>query len=140
MKVYLDDTRDTPAGWIRVYWPDEAIELLKTGEVTEISLDHDLGDDARGTGYDVVLWLEKRVFSAGFVPPFFKGDIVPPKMTVHSANTSARDRMNAGIASIMKRSPLTALGKQGDVFYAQHRNGDLWYKMHNGKGWGPVAK
>ncbi|VAW81561.1 hypothetical protein MNBD_GAMMA12-2513, partial [hydrothermal vent metagenome] len=56
MKVYLDDERPTPEGWVRVYWPDEAIELLKTGKVKEISLDHDLGDDERGTGYDVVLW------------------------------------------------------------------------------------
>lgn len=37
------DERDTPAGWIRVYWPDEVIKLLKTGKVTEISVDHDLG-------------------------------------------------------------------------------------------------
>ena len=51
MKVYLDDGRKTPDGWYRVYWPDEAIELLKTGKVTEISFDHDLGDDERGTGY-----------------------------------------------------------------------------------------
>jgi len=56
MKVYLNDERKTPDGWVRVYWPDEAIELLKTGCVADISLDHDLGDDERGTGYDVVLW------------------------------------------------------------------------------------
>ncbi len=49
MKVYLDDLRTEPKGWRRVYWPDEAIELLATGTVEEISLDHDLGDDDRGT-------------------------------------------------------------------------------------------
>jgi len=43
MKVYLDDERKTPDGWRRVYWPEEAIELLKSGDVKEISLDHDLG-------------------------------------------------------------------------------------------------
>jgi hypothetical protein len=47
MKVYLDDERTTPEGWHRVYWPDKAIALLKTGDVTQISLDHDLGDDDR---------------------------------------------------------------------------------------------
>ena len=26
-------------------WPDEVIALLQTGEVEELSLDHDLGDD-----------------------------------------------------------------------------------------------
>lgn len=57
MKVFLDDERATPEGWLSVYWPDEAMALLQTGQVTEISQDHDLGDDARGTGYDVVLWI-----------------------------------------------------------------------------------
>lgn len=55
MKIYLDDERPTPKGWHRVYWPEEAIVLLQQGTVTEVSLAHDLGDDAHGTGYDVVL-------------------------------------------------------------------------------------
>jgi hypothetical protein len=93
MKVYLDDERKTPTGWLRVYWPDEAIALLQTGRVTDISLDHDLGDDSRGTGYDVVLWIEKAVALNGFKPP---------QITVHSANPSARMRMLAGIAAIEK--------------------------------------
>jgi hypothetical protein len=25
MKVFLDDERATPEGWVRVYWPDEAV-------------------------------------------------------------------------------------------------------------------
>ena len=66
MKVYLDDERKPPAGWTLVRWPDEAIKLLKTGRVTDISLDHDLGDDARGTGNDVILWIEEQVFTKGF--------------------------------------------------------------------------
>lgn len=92
MKVYLDDERATPEGWVRVYWPDEAIELLKTGTVEEISLDHDLGDDERGTGYDVVLWIEEAVVCRGFVPP--------ARISVHSANSSAREKMLAGIKTI----------------------------------------
>ncbi|MFN7891491.1 MAG: cyclic-phosphate processing receiver domain-containing protein [Pirellula sp.] len=95
MKVYLDDERSTPAGWVRVYWPSEAIELLKSGKVTEISLDHDLGDDERGTGYDVVLWIEEQVVLHGFVPP---------KISVHSANVSARAKMEAGIQAIIARA------------------------------------
>ncbi len=91
MRLYLDDQRPTPPGWVRVYWPDEAIALLETGKVDEISLDHDLGDDARGTGYDVVLWVEEAVALRGFRPP---------KMVVHSANSSARQKMLAGIAAI----------------------------------------
>ena len=91
MKVYLDDERTTPEGWVRVYWPDEAIALLDSGDVTEISLDHDLGDDERGTGYDVVLWIEEQVALHGFAPPAMK---------VHSANVSARTKMESGIRAI----------------------------------------
>ena len=29
MRIYLDDERTTPDGWVRVYWPDEAIALLR---------------------------------------------------------------------------------------------------------------
>jgi len=91
MKVYLDDERQAPEGWHQVRWPDEAIELLASGEVTDLSLDHDLGDDERGTGYDVVLWVEEAVVKHGFAPP---------RMKVHSANTSARVKMEAGIRAI----------------------------------------
>jgi hypothetical protein len=38
MRVFLDDARKTPESWVRVYWPVEAIELLKKGEVIEVSL------------------------------------------------------------------------------------------------------
>lgn len=93
MKVYLDDLRETPEGWVRVYWPDEAIDLLKTGAVEKISLDHDLGDDDRGTGYDVVLWIEEAVVINNFSPPIIK---------VHSANSAARKRMESGILSIKR--------------------------------------
>ena len=91
MKVYLDDVRVAPDGWRQARWPDEVIELLQSGEVTHLSLDHDLGDDERGTGYDVVLWLEEAVATRGFKPPHVK---------VHTANTSARVKMEAGIRSI----------------------------------------
>ena len=69
MKIYLDDEREAPPGWHLVKTSDEAIELLNGGSVTEISLDHDLGDDRAGTGYDVILWIEKAVIEEGFIPP-----------------------------------------------------------------------
>ncbi|MEY8251922.1 MAG: hypothetical protein RPR91_06025 [Colwellia sp.] len=93
MKVYLDDERRTPEGWVRVYWPEEAIELLMTANVTEISLDHDLGNDDHGTGYDVVLWIEEAVITRSFKPP---------KIKVHSSNPSARIKMELGISNIEK--------------------------------------
>ncbi|MGH8079724.1 MAG: cyclic-phosphate processing receiver domain-containing protein [Lysobacter sp.] len=101
MRVYLDDERDTPPGWERVYWPDEAIALLQTGAVLELSLDHDLGDDARGTGYDVVVWIERAVIERGFEPP---------RIAVHSANPAARLRMQAGIEAIARAVAVRAEG------------------------------
>ena len=91
MKLYLDDERPAPPGWRLVRWPDEVIALLESGEVTHLSLDHDLGDDERGTGYDVVLWIEEAVALRRFAPPL---------LTVHSANSSARQKMEAGIRAI----------------------------------------
>ncbi|MBW6123127.1 hypothetical protein KZ843_09540 [Pseudomonas aeruginosa] len=93
MKVFLDDERSTPEGWVRTFWPDETIELLKGGSVTELSLDHDLGDDDRGTGYTVLLWLEEQVALNG---------IVPPTIRIHSANSSARLKMEAAVVTIGK--------------------------------------
>lgn len=99
MKVYLDDERKAPAGWIQVRWPQDAIALLKQGKVEEISLDHDLGDDARGTGYDVLLWLEEQVATKRFKPP---------EIHVHTANSSARRKMEMAVAAIYR-----LYGKQG---------------------------
>jgi hypothetical protein len=92
--VYLDDERVAPDGWVQVRWPEDAIRLLKSGKVTELSLDHDLGDDAHGTGYDVVLWIEHAVATRGFQPPSIK---------IHSANSSARIKMESGIRSIKRQ-------------------------------------
>ena len=87
-KVYLDDDWVAPEGWHQVLWPDEVIAQLKTGLFTHLSLDHDLG-----TGYDVILWLEREVALAG---------MAPPHLAVHSANSSARIKMEAGIKSILR--------------------------------------
>lgn len=97
MKVYLDDERPTPRGWTRTYTAPETIDLLKTNLVTDLSLDHDLGDDevpSIGCGYDVLLWLEEQVALHGFVPP--------SHISVHSSNASARIKMEAAIRAIRR--------------------------------------
>ena len=78
MRVYLDDERIAPQGWVQVRWPDDAIRLLMTGQVEELSLDHDLGEDNIGTGYDVIVWIEQAVALNQFEPP--------KTIRVHSAN------------------------------------------------------
>ena len=95
MKIFLDDERKAPTGWTQAHWPNEVIALLKTGQVEAISLDHDLGNDERGTGYDVILWIEEAVIMKGFHPPH---------ISVHSANPAARIRMEKAIFSIDKHA------------------------------------
>lgn len=98
IKIYLDDLRFPPEneGWTIVRTVEETIELLKNGDVEEISFDHDLGiDEISNTvriGMEVLSWLEKEVAINGKVPP--------TNMQVHSANPVGRDNMLAAIRSI----------------------------------------
>jgi hypothetical protein len=94
MKVYLDDVRPAPDGWVLVMTAWEAIAALESGGVTHVSLDHDLGDDdAFGTGHDVLVWIEEAVALRGFVPP---------EIAIHSANVVGRQRMLQAIESIRR--------------------------------------
>ncbi len=76
LRVWLDDERDPSDSntkqlfgsrgdevWVKT--SGQAIELLKTGKVNFISLDHDLGN--RGDGQQVANWIEKNAF-AGTLP------------------------------------------------------------------------
>lgn len=71
MKLWLDDERDPRNAkiqfdfgavgdetWVKTV--DEAIRHLRTGMVTSISLDHDLGTTQ--TGYDLAKWIEEEAF------------------------------------------------------------------------------
>jgi hypothetical protein len=100
MRVWLDEVRDAPQGWIHVTTPEEAIELLRSGEVEEISLDHDLGlatPESERTGYDVVVWLEEAVATGAW-------EHALPVIHVHSANPVGWRRMEQAIASIQRLS------------------------------------
>ncbi|MGO9837683.1 MAG: YpsA SLOG family protein [Polyangiaceae bacterium] len=92
IRVWLDDVRPAPAGWTHAKTARETIALLAAGGVVEISLDHDLGDEATcGTGYEVACWIEEAVATRGFVPPAIR---------IHSANVVGRERMQRAIDSI----------------------------------------
>ncbi len=93
MKVYLDDMRTPPDGWVLVKTAQEAIDLLITNNVEEISLDNDLGEEENGTGYDVITWLEKEVYENNFIPPVIH---------IHTANPVAREKMEAGARNIVR--------------------------------------
>ncbi len=92
MKVYLDDERRCPAGWVLAKTAAEAIHLLNTEHVSEISLDHDLGPPEAGTGYDVICHIEEQV-AAG-----------KPMMWIyiHTANPAAAKKMHLCLMNIHK--------------------------------------
>lgn len=98
MKVYLDDVRETPNGWHRTYTAEETIDVLKTGQVTHLSLDHDLtpahynGALDSQTGYAVCLWLENEVMEN----PDFK----MPEVTLHTMNPVGRKHMERSLEVI----------------------------------------
>lgn len=94
MKLFLDDVR-VPHNddWIVVRTAEECIEILSRGGVESLSLDHDLGTKA--TGYDVLKWIERKVFTEdGYIRPF---------ITIHTANPPARDRMISSLKRIIRR-------------------------------------
>jgi hypothetical protein len=90
MRVWLDDNRDPKIHrpneeWIWVTTAKEAIELLKTGNVIEVSLDHDLGDEKIvGNGNMVACWIEDAAYRKEI-----------PKLTwsVHSQNSVGVGKM-----------------------------------------------
>jgi len=95
MKIFLDDMREAPEGWIRINTGESLIAILQSHkeEVEALSLDHDLGEGKK-TGYDVLKWLEAQVFLYGFKPP--------KKIIIHSDNPVGRKNMEAAIESIYK--------------------------------------
>lgn len=100
-RVWHDDIRPAPQGWVWARTNTEAERLLLENDVAEISLDHDLGlhgyteaeieanpelimgrGQAEETGYDLVLWM------------IFKNR-VPPLVTIHSWNPDGAKKMAA---------------------------------------------
>jgi hypothetical protein len=87
MNIWLDDERPMPEGYdIHVKTAEEAIELLKSGKVTSISLDHDLGQDK--TGYDVAKWIEEAAYD---------GRLAPIHLVIHTQNVAGRANIAAAL-------------------------------------------
>lgn len=95
LRVWLDDDlvdRRAPTGWVQATTAREAIELIDSGRVVELSLDHDLGDDeANGRGVEVVDHIAERQVRDGVV--LWPRDGI----TLHTANPSGRDAMRRTI-------------------------------------------
>lgn len=94
MRIWLDDLRPMPPGYdVHVCTAPEVIEYLKSGKVTRISLDHDLGECnvegvAPGTGYDVAAWIEEQAYN---------GKLAKVEWSLHSANPVGRRNMELAL-------------------------------------------
>lgn len=83
VNIYLDDVRKTPEGYIRCYSVNEVKDWLRTGNVQNMSLDHDLGEFEKdgGSGYTLVKWMaEKHIWPKG-------------KIKIHSMNIPGKVNM-----------------------------------------------
>lgn len=101
LRVWLDDDledRAAPDGWIHVTTAWDAIDLLRTGRVIELSLDHDLGDDERnGRGTDVVDFIaeQQEVHRRSLWPR--------DGIRLHTGNAYGRDAMRRTIRRYAER-------------------------------------
>jgi len=87
MKLWLDNERPAPDGWVHVKTAFDAIHELtrnfNANAYAEVSLDHNLGEEM--TGYDVIKWIEEAAYT--------DVDFCIPIVQVHTANSSARQKM-----------------------------------------------
>lgn len=94
--LWLDDERTPPTPeWIWVKTAPDAIKALQTSYFRVVSLDHDLGDDVLGTGYDVLSYIEEKVHT--------DLNYRAPEIRIHTANPAARVRMALAAESIERK-------------------------------------
>lgn len=95
MRIWLDDERPMPDDGfdIHVKTAKDAIKLLRTGEIEFISLDHDLGPEEAGTGYDVARWIEEQAYNCALERVDWE---------IHSANPVGRKNMEAALNNANK--------------------------------------
>lgn len=64
MRVWLDDIRPAPPGWVWTKTVPQTIKALESGRVTDLSLDYDLDvTDPKRKGIEVLHWLEEALAS-----------------------------------------------------------------------------
>lgn len=115
MKLFLDDVRDAPDDTWMVF-RDVPTFLLhaRNAEPTDIlSLDHDLGEESKLTGYDTIAQLEMEVITQGLWCVHGM-----PTILIHSANPVGRDRMLSCINSMRRHLGISEL-RMFDV-YKEH--------------------
>ena len=97
MRLWLDDVRPAPVGWVWVKTVDEAIACLQTGGVEEASFDHDLGRCA--VCADCVKCACRCHLTGTTLVDWMAAENIWPrtKPRVHSSNPVGRERMRQTI-------------------------------------------
>lgn len=101
MKLWLDDLRDpdelniqeafgAEPGMVWVKTAREAIAALKSGNVSYISFDHDLGAASFSSGYDIAKWIEQSAWY---------GSLTRLAWTIHTQNPVGRARILAAMTN-----------------------------------------
>lgn len=97
MKLYVDDIRKEPQGWVRAKTVSEAIRIIATQSVDEVSLDHDI---SHRINMDSIA----RPFPCGetFEPVawFLRGIKFSGKVTLHTANPIGAKKMAEILADV----------------------------------------
>lgn len=111
MRLYVDDLRKCPEGWTLARTNTEAIRLLASGYVEEISIDHDICTPFAG---EISAPVRRRlqIGQETFQPVVYyivamKPENRPKVITMHTANIEAGNRMinllgDAGITADYK--------------------------------------
>lgn len=113
MKLWVDDIRKEPEGWVRARSVTEAIRILDTMDVEEVSLDHDIsmkvsvGSEEAGyseprpfrsneTFEPVARFIAEKYRRCNFLDPKFGCvNLWAPKITLHTANSVGAEKMAA---------------------------------------------
>ena len=101
VRLWHDDIRPAPDGWLWARTNEAAQHILRTGNVVEISMDHDLGLDGFSeqqiTDDPELLFGKGQSEKTGFhlVEWMIDNDVVPAKVTIHSWNPDGAKHMAA---------------------------------------------
>lgn len=109
VKVWVDDERMVPPGYdVSCPTAEIAIRFIDKhwGQIDVLSLDHDLGEESYGSGYDIIKWIEEKVYVSSWEPTM--------EIKIHTDNPVGRKNMLAALESIERR-------RYADDFFPQDK-------------------
>lgn len=93
LRIFLDDLRPAPVGWVLVKTAEECLQMLQDnqGNVSSLSLDHDLScpKEDEEHGY----WMVKRMVERGLY-----ADVI----NLHTSNPVGRENMRMYLLNAIK--------------------------------------